>query len=89
MVSVGGDKCPVQVVNTHKFLRSASPAFSALTAWAFTSNHKFADKSVLIDSFRYKKMVAWGRLIEKKTPLFFRMVTSAIHLLQLLILLHS
>jgi len=71
MVSVGGDKCPVQVVNTHKFLRSASPAFSALTAWAFTSNHKFADKSVLIDSFRYKKMVAWERLIEKKTPLVF------------------
>lgn len=71
VVNVGGDKCPLQDVNTHKFLRSASPAFSALTAWAYSSNHKFNDKSVLIDSFRYKKMVAWDRLIEETTPLVY------------------
>ncbi len=70
-VRVGGERCPQIKVETHKFLRSASPAFSALTAWAFTSRHNISNKDVLIDSFRYKKMRAWKNLIEKTDPKVF------------------
>jgi len=67
-IRVGGERSPEKEINTHKFLRSASPAFSALTAWAFTSKHNISEKNVLIDSFRYKKMPAWEKLVKKTNP---------------------
>lgn len=67
-VRVGGERSPEKEVETHKFLRSASPAFSALTAWAFTSKHNLSNKEVLIDSFRYKKMPAWDKLVDETDP---------------------
>ena len=67
-VHVGGTRTPEKEVDTHKFLRDCTPAFSALSAWAFSERHDLSDTKVLIDSFRYKRMIAWDKLIEKTTP---------------------
>ena len=69
-VRVGGHKSPEQEIETYNFLRSCTPAFSAMTAWAFAGKHKhnLSDTRVLIDSFRYKRMTAWEQLVKKTTP---------------------
>ena len=67
-ITVGGEKGPKKEIETYRFLRSCSPAFSALTAWAYSEKHDVSDTKIMIDSFRYKKMTAWDRLVKKTRP---------------------
>ncbi len=67
-VRIGGVKSPTKEIDTYNFLRESAPAFSALTAWAFSSKRNLSDTRVLIDSFRYKKMRAWELLLDKIKP---------------------
>ena len=70
-VTVGGERCPSQEIETHNFLRSATPAFSAITAFVYKSKHVGVDSDILIDGFRYKRMWAWDNLLKMTTPVVY------------------
>ncbi len=67
-VTVGGENCPTEDVGTHNFLRSTSPAFSAIAASQYVYRHNINDSEILVDGFRYKKMSAWNQLLSKCNP---------------------
>jgi hypothetical protein len=70
-VTVGGERCPNEEIETHEFLRSATPAFSAIAAFVYKSHHAGVNSDILIDGFRYKRMRAWDNLLTMTTPVVY------------------
>jgi len=71
-VSVGGDRCPVEEVQTSKFLRILCHMFSYISAWNFLGKRRDEEFDLLLDSFVSKYTPAWYDLIGRIKPKVFQ-----------------
>jgi hypothetical protein len=70
-VEVGGYNCPLTEMSTMKFLRSLTPMFSYITAWAHSGKHRLDENQYFIDNFSSKQTTAWRDLLEYRSPIIF------------------
>jgi hypothetical protein len=75
-VQVGGLQCPVEEIETGKFIETLGPMFSYITASNFLHQNRFTDNRdlpIYIDAFRSKQTAAWDKVMsESKPSIFFR-----------------
>lgn len=70
-VSVGGYGCPIKEMPTMNFLRSLTPMFSFITAWAHSGQHRLNSYKYLIDNFSSKHTTSWRDLTSHLSPKIF------------------